>query len=190
MVFVFIIIIFVIILIFSLKSRGNELESYAKKMGLDTKDAIYGDILKIIDGLQVPLYTESYILFHKKGIYIFHPNGTFVIDKNQVVGAHKLTNQQILETYNNNKSVIGRSLIGGAVFGGVGAVIGAISATTPNVTKEVKKENFLVITYMNSNQQFSSLIFAISGLRTDIDICVETINNDLIQKNPNKVSQL
>ncbi|MFZ3591222.1 hypothetical protein ACOI1C_18755 [Bacillus sp. DJP31] len=86
--------------------------------------------------------------------------------------------------------VIGRSLIGGAVFGGVGAVIGAISATDPNVTKEIKKENFLVITYMNSNQQFSSLIFPITGLRTDIDICIKTINNDLVQKNPSKVTQL
>lgn len=67
------------------------------------------------------------------------------------------------------------SLIGGAVFGGIGAVVGAISATTSNITNKVEKENFLVINYINSKQQFSSLIFGTASLRSDINTLLKQL---------------
>lgn len=53
-----------------------------------------------------------------------------------------------------NKSVIGRAVAGGLLFGGVGAVVGSISGTGTKTKKE--KNLYLIISYIDSdgNEQF------------------------------------
>ena len=52
------------------------------------------------------------------------------------------------EIINKNKSVIGRAVAGGLIFGGVGAVVGGISGTG---TKEKKERHFyFIISYTSS----------------------------------------
>lgn len=53
------------------------------------------------------------------------------------------------EIINKNKSVIGRAVAGGLLFGGVGAVVGAVSGTG---TKDKKERHFyFIISYTSSS---------------------------------------
>ena len=56
-----------------------------------------------------------------------------------------------------NKSVIGRAIGGGLLFGGVGAVVGAVSGTG---TKETKERNiYFIISYTSQNGEDKFLQF-------------------------------
>lgn len=186
-----IMIVFVIFVIFRLMvdNKLGDIKKYCDKVGIQMEDVHHYDELKIIDGLHVPLHTKCHLLFHKDAIYIIHEKGVFVMDKIQLIGAHKMTNKEIIETQNNHKSLIGRSLIGGVVFGGTGAVIGAISATTgPKQQTAMKEEHFLVITYMNNANVFSTLIF--SEAFVSITDCIDAVNNKISITNSDTVTYL
>ena len=56
-----------------------------------------------------------------------------------------------LDIINIEKSSIGRALAGGLLFGGVGAVVGAISGSG---TKQKKERHFyFIISYLSSNNE-------------------------------------
>lgn len=56
-----------------------------------------------------------------------------------------------------NKSVIGRALAGGLLFGGIGAVIGSVSGVGKKTIQE--KNMYLIISYENSNGNTQFLQF-------------------------------
>lgn len=61
-----------------------------------------------------------------------------------------ITNAEVLtETTEENKSVIGRAVVGGLLLGPVGAVVGGISGTG----KKEKNNYYLRITYSNGNEE-------------------------------------
>lgn len=61
------------------------------------------------------------------------------------------------ELTSKSKSIIGRAAVGGLLFGGAGAIVGAISG---NGTKEVKEKHFyFIISYKNSDNENCYLQF-------------------------------
>lgn len=62
-----------------------------------------------------------------------------------------------------SKSVVGRAVVGGLLFGSVGAVVGGISGTGKKASKKIK--NFLVIDYISQNGEKRSLSLNCCGLR-------------------------
>ena len=53
------------------------------------------------------------------------------------------------EITQKEKSPIGRAFVGGLLFGGVGAVVGAVSGSNPKIKKE--RHFYFIITYTSSN---------------------------------------
>lgn len=72
----------------------------------------------------------------------------------QVTDIYYGTETEIRE---KNKSVIGRALIGGVLFAGAGAVVGAISGVGSK--KEKVKKNLLIISYTSSSGEDKFLKF-------------------------------
>ncbi|WP_338778789.1 hypothetical protein [Metabacillus sp. FJAT-52054] len=183
------IVLFLLFILYS-KRKINELEKHCKTIGVHVDDVHDFDKVKLIDGLPLPLHSQCYLIMHKMMICIIHDNGKFVIENSQLIGAHKMTNKEILNTYRKKKSLIGRSLIGGLAFGGAGAVVGAISATNGGRENTVVEKDFLVITYRKSNYEVASLIFEEGFSTMSINRSVATINEKLVQKNPDRVTRL
>ena len=61
------------------------------------------------------------------------------------------------ELVEKKKSVIGRALVGGALFGGVGAVVGAVSGSGTKPTKEYK--TYFIISYKTAHESDAFLQF-------------------------------
>ena len=81
------------------------------------------------------------------------------------IGSVKLMYDQITDVYygveteitSKNKSVIGRAVAGGLLFGGVGAVVGAVSGTGTKTTKD--KKFVFVISYTSSTGEDAFITF-------------------------------
>lgn len=81
------------------------------------------------------------------------------------IGEVKLRYDQVTDVYygleteitTKNKSVIGRALAGGILFGGLGAVVGAVSGTG---TKDVKSKKFMfIISYTSGSGEDAFISF-------------------------------
>ena len=66
------------------------------------------------------------MMSHQNGLKVIKNGKVFqLIHKSQIISIEELTKQDIQL---NNKSVIGRAIVGGILFAGVGAIVGGISA--------------------------------------------------------------
>lgn len=83
----------------------------------------------------------------------------------EIAAKVKLKYDQITDVYyglqteitEKSKSVIGRAVAGGLLFGGVGAVVGAVSGTG---TKDVKSKKFMfIISYTSSSGEDAFISF-------------------------------
>ena len=133
---------------------------------------------------------KTYYLFHESGLEGFPRTATKVIFNTEeenltftqlglktkvciplenVTSCEKYTEKELKE-----KSVIGRAVVGGILFGGVGAAVGAISGTKP---KE-KTLFYTAITYTDNNEE-KTLLFKIEQLNS-LDLVREI--QELIKK--------
>lgn len=79
-------------------------------------------------------------------------------DKIIAVGGEKEVNTQTVET---NKSPIARGIVGGALFGGAGLVLGGLSGLNKKTTTVKNTNNYVYIKYKNSDNQENILTFKI-----------------------------
>ena len=122
-----------------------------------TKGSIISDYFKLLDGLgknssgdmvDVALYDDHLII--KGGI----SKQEITLNYNQITDVFYGYKTEIVET---NKSVIGRAVAGGLLFGGVGAVVGAVSGTGPNEKKQTSL--YFIISYVSSNGEDAFIRF-------------------------------
>jgi hypothetical protein len=73
-----------------------------------------------------------------------------------IISCEKYTEKELKE-----KSVIGRAVVGGLLFGGAGAVVGAVSGANP---KE-KNVYYATITYTDNNEE-KTLLFKIEQMES------------------------
>ena len=99
-----------------------------------TKGSIISDFFKLLD----PLGKNSPGDMVDVAVYDDHITMKGLISKQEII----LNNNQITDVFHgykteiveSNKSVIGSAMVGGLLFGGVGAVVGAVSGVGPKDT--------------------------------------------------------
>ena len=57
------------------------------------------------------------------------------------------------------KSPVGRGLVGGALFGSTGAIVGGLSGLNSKTQTTTTKEDFLIINYKDKNNDTKTMIF-------------------------------
>ena len=93
---------------------------------------------------------EDRITFHKS---TFQDIGSISLMYNQITGTEFFTETE-LKT--KSTSVVGRSLIGGALFGSTGAIVGGMSAV--NDKTEEKNKHYYMISYNNSQNEPAAIL--------------------------------
>ena len=95
------------------------------------------------------------------------------------IGEVKLRYDQVTDVYygleteitQKNKSVIGRAVAGGILFGGLGAVVGAVSGTG---TKDVKSKKFMfIISYTSSSGEDAFISFENTRLYKGVKVAAK-----------------
>ena len=122
-----------------------------------TEGSIISDYFKLLDALgknasgdmvDVALYGDHLII--KGGIN----KQEITLNYNQITDVFYGYKTEIVES---NKSVIGRAVAGGLLFGGVGAVVGAVSGTGPKEKKQTSL--YFIISYKSSNGEDAFIRF-------------------------------
>lgn len=80
----------------------------------------------------------------------------FSINLCQIMNIGIKTESEIIE---QNKNVIGRGIVGGLLFGGLGAIIGGISGT--GTKKKRINHKYLIINYKNSSEELCVMSFKV-----------------------------
>lgn len=111
-----------------------------------------------------------FIQMYQNGIELKAWNKKFLpLHKSQIVLIKQMTHEEVTE----NKSVIGRALIG-SVFGGVGAVVGGLSGIGK---KKVKGKRYLIIKYWDiTSKKLKALIL---NNQKDMSKFVNRFNNEI-----------
>lgn len=89
-------------------------------------------------------------------ITIGNSDMSFSLDRSQLTNSGFFTEQDVIS---KNKSVVGRSIAGGLMFGGMGALIGGLSGVSNN-NKTIHK-NFVFVTYRSSDNTDCGIVFEI-----------------------------
>lgn len=105
----------------------------------------------------------------------------FSINLSQITNAGIKTESEVIE---QNKSVIGRGIVGGLLFGSLGAIIGGMSGT--GTVKRYRNHRYLIINYRNSSGELSVISFQIPicvGLNNLINYLCGYINQNANNRN-------
>lgn len=122
-----------------------------------TQGSIISDYFKILDSLgknssgdmvDIALYNDHLII--KGGIN----KQEITLNYNQITDVFYGYKTEMVE---QNKSVIGRAVAGGLLFGGVGAVVGAVSGTGSK--EKAERGLYFIISYKSSNGEDAFLRF-------------------------------
>lgn len=90
---------------------------------------ITGDVVSDSTG---SVYGKLNVSIHENGLLLHSPHFRVSIHESQLISVTKVTQQDIVT---KNKSVLGRAVLGGVLFGGVGALVGGMSGLGQNQTK-------------------------------------------------------
>lgn len=145
------IIAFLVFVFVSINSDTKQVNATASS--LDSK--CEWQYLKHIDGLQIQKDTLTDLYATRDKLVLDSKSGRFEIPNERIEKYAIISGRQITQV---EKSVVGRAIVGGILLGGVGAIVGALSA---NGTKEKvgKEEYFLIINYIDKNGETAAISF-------------------------------
>lgn len=108
------------------------------------------------------------------------------VDDKYVVKLSNIKSTQIIkgkELLEQEKSMLGRALVGGILLGGIGAVIGSMTALKNE--KQMKDVDFLLIDYINSKNENAQLVFmAVENIEKKLAKYFSNTTNELINYTP------
>lgn len=84
-------------------------------------------------------------------------SSSIALNISQIQNIGVLTEAEVIEY--NNKSVVGRGLVGGLLLGNIGAVIGGMSALKSN--RMVERKHYLIINYLDKSNELKSISFSV-----------------------------
>lgn len=105
----------------------------------------------------------------------------FSVSLSQITNAEVKTESEVIE---QNKSVIGRGIVGGLLFGGLGAIIGGMSGT--GTVKRYRNHRYFIINYRNFSGDLSVVSFQIPfsmGLNNLVNYICGYINKNTNNRN-------
>lgn len=130
-------------------------------MGLFKKDKGYqcrftGRVSETTGVSVIPHGILLTVSLNNDSITIENSDISFTLERSQVANSGFFTEQDIIA---KNKNVVGRSIAGGLLFGGMGAVIGGLSGVgSKNKTLHRK---FVFITYQSSDKSDCGIVFEV-----------------------------
>lgn len=159
--------------------KGNFATGTMYYSGLPTKYYKGGELVQVI------VNDNTQTLTFKKTEYFVNTNTPDItLSFDQIIGAGEITQEQLKEA-----SVIGRAVIGGVLFGGIGAIVGGLSGTN----KKMKNQKFFAISYKSSSGEEKTILFKYSPgvympLQKKIDEII--LNSNRVQNDTNDPIQL
>lgn len=120
-----------------------------------TKGSIISDYFKLHQDVgQLKAGNMYGVALYDDYLEVKAPAGSVKLKYDQITDVYYGLQTEIAE---RSKSVIGRAVAGGLLFGGVGAVVGAVSGTG---TKDVKNKKFMfIISYTSSSGEDAFISF-------------------------------
>lgn len=121
--------------------------------------AIISEWFKLIEGIEnmLPNFMCEVMLYDNHLIIKQGKKTTAELQYNQITDVFYGLKTEIIQ---KKQSTIGRAMVGGILFGGPGAIVGAISAGK----KEKKKTNlYFIISYTSSSGEEKYINFEVSG---------------------------
>ena len=122
-------------------------------------DAIISEWFKLIEGIEnmLPKIMCEVMLYDNHLVIRQGKKTTAELQYSQITDIFYGLKTEIVQ---KQQSAIGRAMVGGILFGGAGAVVGAISAGK----KEKKKTNlYFIISYISSSGEEKCISFEVSG---------------------------
>lgn len=148
------IVVIVLLVIFagspSAEARLKQIEDRYKE--LESRGFLEELILVHFEGLPVPGDTEILIQIGKDSVVFSSDGMEATLDRGKITDVSKVTETELHER-RQSMNLTG-AIVGGALFGGVGAIIGSRPKTK---TTEITKQ-FLVFSYKDEND-FKSIVF-------------------------------
>lgn len=149
------------------------------------KGSIISDYFKLTDNLGVYKNGDMVdVALYEDHLIITSPilKQEITLNYNQITDVFYGLETEIIE---KNKSVIGRAVAGGILFGGVGAVVGGISGTGTKAKKE--RHFYFIISYTSNTGEDKFIQFEDTRLYRGVkvanklkELCgVTTVNNSI-----------
>lgn len=151
----------------------KENKEVARIMGtpLEEITGIHG--LLFMDGLEGVEEKREFSLYANKHKLVirscnFTNSGhkqTFEIPSERIKQYDVIAGTEIVQS---KKNMIGRAAVGGLLFGGAGAIVGGMSATDNNGTKEKEEERvFFIVNYKDANGETARISFLVKAFIKD-----------------------
>lgn len=141
------------------------------------------------EGLQGVGQVFCKVCIRENDVYIVAPNLEFSVAYDKIFNAISTQNYETIQTMKTkikNKGTLGKALVGGALLGVPGAIIGAAGSSTGKATttvnnKQVVGKSYLAINYTNKEGNMSTIVFESGGYNQFI-----TLENEINTRLPIK----
>ncbi|MEG0273477.1 MAG: hypothetical protein RR622_09665 [Hydrogenoanaerobacterium sp.] len=130
------------------------------KTAFSTSGTIIEGLSGIPKGTQCEIYVDKDLMWIKRAYT--KDTTTYNLNISQLSNIGIVSEEEVTE---KNKNVIGRAIVGGLVFGSIGAILGGLSGVSN--TKKKETTFYLVINYTATNAtELSVITFQVSPIFT------------------------
>lgn len=142
---------------------------YKLPESLKNKDVLFhANNVRHEDGLKGIGPIDCTICIREEDVLIKAGKVEFLLDYSKILGANYSTDYKTVQDYSTitkNKGTAGKALVGGALMGATGAIIGASTGSkstseTKAYDRVVADKSYLSITYYNSENNIATIVFS------------------------------
>lgn len=110
-------------------------------------------------------YDDEYFIIEEKGMKGFRTiiENTFKIPLRNMIDGVVTTTTELVE---KDKSVVGRGVAGGLIFGPAGLILGGLSGVGSKKKKETKW--VYIVSYLSSSEEIKNITFTMPSIMSDV----------------------
>lgn len=152
--------------------KNREERDIVKRMQTPIEEIEKFTGLQYMDGLKGVEVKSFFNLYANKDKLIIRSDSVtgkglekvFEIPSERIKQYAVITEKEIKQS---KKSVVGRAVVGGLLLGGIGAVVGGMSALPGDGVKEGKEQLFFIINYIDANGEVAAISFLLPSFFKD-----------------------